>query len=155
MNEELQDNPYKVKYLTLLREFKKYDKKRKAYYAEKMEELGKLQSIIQEIEDCSGKLDIIANFLNIRSENKKLRAELKQIHSDYQKQLDVVRKLLDPETIHLYRNLSKKDIELTNRICKLEGTIVNYKIKLQKAENLANEYLKNLIKLQNNGSTTA
>ena len=56
--------------------------------------------------------------------------------------------MLDPETLHVYRNLSTKDRESLKSIRNLKNTIANLEQKVKDTKKLADEYLANLIKLQ-------
>lgn len=128
----------------LVTEYKRYDARRNKYYAAKMIELGKLQSLIQELEDANGINNLPNLIKTIQMQNKSLREEIKRLREE----LDNTRMLFDPETLHVYRNLSTKDDESLKLIRKLKNTIVSLEEKVKETEKLANEYLTNLIKLQ-------
>ena len=144
----VQNDSYEAKYHQLLKSYKAYDKRRKEYYASKMKELGELQSVIQEIEDVSNIPNIAQKINDLRVHNNKLTSRLSAVN----KELDAARKLIDPEIISIYTK-STKDVALLSRIAELERAIDNYKVKLEKANNLAYKYLQTLIKLQNGSNT--
>ena len=129
---------------SLIIKYKKYDKQRNTYYAKKMERLGELETFVQELEDTNNLNDVVMTIKHLKIHNSKLKEEITKLR----KELDIVRQLLNPETSHLYKNLTKSQRKLINRILELESSVENYKIKLDKAQKLSNEYLSNLIKLQ-------
>lgn len=129
---------------SLIIKYKKYDKQRNTYYAKKMERLGELETFVQELEDTNNLNDVVLTIKNLKIHNSKLKEEITKLR----KELDVIRHLLNPETSHLYKNLTDLQRELINRILELESSVENYKIQLDKAQKLSNEYLSNLIKLQ-------
>ena len=130
-------DPTEEKLHKLVTEYKRYDARRNKYYAAKMQELGKLQALVQELEDANG-IDNLPNLIKvIKMQNKSLKEENKRLRNE----LDNTRMLFNPEILHMYRNLSNKDRESLELIRKLEK-------KVKEANKLANEYLANLIKLQ-------
>lgn len=130
-------DPTEEKLHKLVTEYKRYDARRNKYYAAKMQELGKLQALVQELEDANG-IDNLPNLIKcIKMQSKSLKEENKRLRNE----LDNARMLFDPEILHIYRNLSNKDRESLELIRKLEK-------KVKEANKLANEYLANLIKLQ-------
>lgn len=146
MNENNFDISAEAKLKRVITDYKKYDKKRNEYYSDKMRELGMLQSIIQELEDSTGVKSIVNTINTLKDHNAKLNKEIQKLRNS----LDEVRTLLTPEISNIYKNLSNKDSELLIKISKLQSEIVDYKNKVADTQALANEYLKNLIKLQTN-----
>ena len=137
-------DPTEEKLHKLVTEYKRYDARRNKYYAAKMQELGKLQALVQELEDANG-IDNLPNLIKgIKMQSKSLKEENKRLRNE----LDNARMLFDPEILHVYRNLSNKDHKSLELIRKLKNTITNLEKKVKEANKLANEYLANLIKLQ-------
>lgn len=137
-------NPTEEKLHKLVTEYKRYDARRNKYYASKMQELGKLQALIQELEDANG-IDNLPNLIKcIKMQRKSLKEENKRLRNE----LDNTRMLFDPEILHIYRNLSNKDRESLELIRKLKNTIANLEQKVKDVKKLADEYLANLIRLQ-------
>lgn len=137
-------DPTEEKLHKLVTEYKRYDARRNKYYAAKMQELGKLQALVQELEDANG-IDNLPNLIKcIKMQSKSLKEENKRLRNE----LDNTRMLFDPEILHVYRNLSNKDHESLELIRKLKNTITDLEKKVKEANKLANEYLANLIKLQ-------
>lgn len=137
-------DPTEEKLHKLVTEYKRYDARRNKYYAAKMQELGKLQALVQELEDANG-IDNLPNLIkDIKMQSKSLKEENKRLRNE----LDNARMLFDPEILHVYRNLSNKDHKSLELIRKLKNTITNLEKKVKEANKLANEYLANLIKLQ-------
>lgn len=129
---------------SLIIKYKKHDKQRNTYYAKKMERLGELETFVQELEDTNNLNDVVMTIKHLKIHNSKLKEEITKLR----KELAIVRQLLNPETSHLYKNLTNLQRKLINRILELESSVENYKIQLDKAQKLSNEYLSNLIKLQ-------
>lgn len=137
-------DPTEEKLHKLVTEYKRYDARRNKYYAAKMQELGKLQALVQELEDANG-IDNLPNLIkDIKMQSKSLKEENKRLRNE----LDNARMLFDPEILHIYRNLSNKDHKSLKLIRRLKNTITNLEKKVKEANKLANEYLANLIKLQ-------
>ena len=137
-------DPTEEKLHKLVTEYKRYDARRNKYYAAKMQELGKLQALVQELEDANG-IDNLPNLIKcIKMQNKSLKEENKRLRNE----LDNARMLFDPQILHMYRNFSNQDHKSLELIRKLKNTITNLEKKVKEANKLANEYLANLIKLQ-------
>lgn len=141
MNEDLIDNSAEAKLKRLIISYKEYDNKRKKYYSDKLKELGKLQSIIQELED-SNKINNISQLIE---ENKILRKQIKEL----KKELDIIRIAFNKEELYSYRNLSNKDRKLLIRISELEKSIDNYKKRLSRSEKSKQEWIQQVIKIKN------
>ena len=91
----------------LIIKYKRYDANRTKYYASKLRELGKLQSLVQELEDSNG----IDNLPNLIKTLKEQNASLRKTINALRKELDSVRLLFTPEILHVYHNLSEKDLK--------------------------------------------
>lgn len=129
---------------SLIIKYKKHDKQRNDYYANKMKRLGELEAFIQELEDVNNLNSIVETIKNLKAHNKVQKKKIDEL----KRELDLIRQLLDPEKSYIYRNTSDLQRELVNRIINLEHTVEDYKNKLDKAKKLSNEYLSKLIKLQ-------
>ena len=70
--------------------------------------------------------------------------------ADLRKELDSVRLLFTPEILHVYRNLSEKDLKSLIKIKEQQTIIKNLEAKVAYIKRLADEYLCKLIKLQSN-----
>ena len=130
----------------LIIEYKRYDANRTKYYASKLRELGELQSLVQELEDSNG----IDNLPNLIKTLKEQNASLRKTINDLRKELDSVRLLFTPEILHIYHNLSKKDLKSLIKIKEQQTLIKNLEAKVAHIKRLADEYLCKLIKLQSN-----
>ena len=130
----------------LIIEYKRYDANRTKYYASKLRELGKLQSLVQELEDSNG----IDNLPNLIKTLKEQNASLRKTINTLRKELDSVRLLFTPEILHVYHNLSEKDLKSLIKIKEQQTIIKNLEAKVAYIKRLANEYLCKLIKLQSN-----
>lgn len=128
----------------LILKYKRHDANRTKYYASKMQELGKLQSLVQELEDSNG----IADLPNLIRTLKEQNASLRKTITALRKELDAVRLLFTPEILHIYRNLSKKDLKSLIKIKEQQTIIESLKVKVTHIKRLADEYLCKLIKLQ-------
>ena len=85
----------------LIIKYKRYDANRTKYYASKLRELGKLQSLVQELEDSNG----IANLPNLIKTLKEQNASLRKTITALRKELEAVKLLFTPEILHIYSNL--------------------------------------------------
>ena len=130
----------------LITEYKRYDANRTKYYASKLRELGELQSLVQELEDSNG----IDNLPNLIKTLKEQNASLRKTINALRKELDSVRLLFTPEILHIYRNLSEKDLKSLIKIKEQQTIIKNLEAKVAHIKRLADEYLCKLIKLQSN-----
>ena len=130
----------------LIIEYKRYDANRTKYYASKLRELGELQSLVQELEDSNG----IDNLPNLIKTLKEQNASLRKTINALRKELDSVRLLFTPEILHVYHNLSEKDLKSLIKIKEQQTIIKNLEAKVAHIKRLANEYLYKLIKLQSN-----
>lgn len=130
----------------LIIEYKRYDANRTKYYASKLRELGELQSLVQELEDSNG----IDNLPNLIKTLKEQNASLRKTMNALRKELDSVRLLFTPEILHVYRNLSEKDLKSLIKIKEQQTIIKNLEAKVAHIKRLADEYLYKLIKLQSN-----
>lgn len=130
----------------LIIEYKRYDANRTKYYASKLRELGELQSLVQELEDSNG----IDNLPNLIKTLKEQNASLRKTINTLRKELDSVRLLFTPEILHVYHNLSKKDLKSLIKIKEQQTIIKNLEAKVAHIKRLADEYLCKLIKLQSN-----
>lgn len=130
----------------LIIEYKRYDANRTKYYASKLRELGELQSLVQELEDSNG----IDNLPNLIKTLKEQNASLRKTINTLRKELDSVRLLFTPEILHVYRNLSEKDLKSLIKIKEQQTIIKNLEAKVAYIKRLADEYLCKLIKLQSN-----
>ena len=130
----------------LIIEYKRYDANRTKYYASKLQELGKLQSLVQELEDSNG----IDNLPNLIKTLKEQNASLRKTINALRKELDSVRLLFTPEILHIYHNLSKKDLKSLIKIKEQQTIIKNLEAKVAHIKRLADEYLCKLIMLQSN-----
>lgn len=130
----------------LIIEYKRYDANRTKYYASKLRELGELQSLVQELEDSNG----IDNLPNLIKTLKEQNASLRKTINALRKELDSVRLLFTPEILHVYRNLSEKDLKSLVKIKEQQTIIKNLEAKIVYLKRLADEYLCKLIKLQSN-----
>ena len=130
----------------LIIKYKRYDANRTKYYASKLQELGKLQSLVQELEDSNG----IDNLPNLIKTLKEQNASLRKTINALRKELDSVRLLFTPEILHVYHNLSEKDLKSLIKIKEQQTIIKNLEAKVAHIKRLANEYLYKLIKLQSN-----
>lgn len=144
LNENLIDNSAESKLKRLIHNYKEHDTKRNKYYADRMRELGELQSLMQELEDSNGISDLPNLISTLKDQNRSLRSKIKEL----QKELDTVRSLLSPELSHIYKTLNKTNRGLIDKITNLQTEVSNYKVKLEKSKTLADEYLQKLIKLQ-------
>ena len=139
-------DPTEEKLHKLVTEYKRYDARRNKYYAAKMQELGKLQALVQELEDANG----IDNLPNLIKTLKEQNASLRKTINALRKELDSVRLLFTPEILHVYRNLSEKDLKSLIKIKEQQTIIKNLEAKVAYIKRLADEYLCKLIKLQSN-----
>lgn len=130
----------------LIIKYKRYDANRTKYYASKLRELGKLQSLVQELEDSNG----IDNLPNLIKTLKEQNASLRKTINALRKELDSVRLLFTPEILHIYHNLSEKDLKSLIKIKEQQTIIKNLETKVAHIKRLADEYLCKLIKLQSN-----
>ena len=130
----------------LIIKYKRYDANRTKYYASKLRELGKLQSLVQELEDSNG----IDNLPNLIKTLKEQNASLRKTINALRKELDSVRLLFTPEILHIYHNLSEKDLKSLIKIKEQQTIIKNLEAKVAHIKRLADEYLCKLIKLQSN-----
>ena len=130
----------------LIIKYKRYDANRTKYYASKLQELGKLQSLVQELEDSNG----IDNLPNLIKTLKEQNASLRKTINALRKELDSVRLLFTPEILHVYHNLSEKDLKSLIKIKEQQTIIKNLEAKVAYIKRLADEYLCKLIKLQSN-----
>lgn len=130
----------------LIIEYKRYDANRTKYYASKLRELGELQSLVQELEDSNG----IDNLPNLIKTLKEQNASLRKTINALRKELDSVRLLFTPEILHVYHNLSEKDLKSLIKIKEQQTIIKNLEAKVAYIKRLADEYLCKLIKLQSN-----
>lgn len=130
----------------LIIEYKRYDANRTKYYASKLRELGELQSLVQELEDSNG-IDHLPNLIKtLKEQNASLRKTINALR----KELDSVRLLFTPEILHVYRNLSEKDLKSLIKINEQQTIIKNLEAKVAHIKRLGDEYLCKLIKLQSN-----
>ena len=130
----------------LIIEYKRYNANRTKYYASKLRELGELQSLVQELEDSNG----IDNLPNLIKTLKEQNASLRKTINTLRKELDSVRLLFTPEILHIYHNLSEKDLKSLIKIKEQQTIIKNLEAKVAHIKRLADEYLCKLIKLQSN-----
>ena len=130
----------------LIIEYKRYDANRTKYYASKLRELGELQSLVQELEDSNG----IDNLPNLIKTLKEQNASLRKTINSLRKELDSVRLLFTPEILHVYHNLSEKDLKSLIKIKEQQTIIKNLEAKVAHIKRLSDEYLCKLIKLQSN-----
>ena len=101
---------------------------------------------IQELEDSNG----IDNLPNLIKTLKEQNASLRKTINALRKELDSVRLLFTPEILHVYRNLSEKDLKSLIKIKEQQTIIKNLEAKVAYIKRLADEYLCKLIKLQSN-----
>ena len=121
----------------LIIEYKRYDANRTKYYASKLRELGELQSLVQELEDSNG-IDNLPNLIKtLKEQNTSLRKTINALR----KELDSVRLLFTPEILHIYHNLSEKDLKSLIKIKEQQTIIKNLETKVAHIKRLADEYL--------------
>lgn len=80
LNEGLFDSPKDAEIARLrltIERFREYDRRRTAYYAERMRRLGELESFVSELEDCGDESSVRARIARLEAEFRKLR---KHVH---------------------------------------------------------------------------
>lgn len=112
----------------IIEKFKKYDKERTEFYADKMQRLGELESYVIELEE--------------KSETGKLEAKIKELRgklSDLNKVI-LYNKMVVPEKEQMdlcmnYNNLKNRNKNLSDENKKLRDTISQLVTRLNKLEN--------------------
>ena len=112
----------------IIEKFKKYDKDRTEFYANKMQRLGELESYVIELEE--------------KSETGKLEAKIKDLRSQLSTLNKVIQynKMIVPEKEQMdlclnYNNLKNRNRNLSDENKKLKDTISQLVTRLNKLEN--------------------
>lgn len=112
----------------MIEKFKKYDKDRTEFYANKMQRLGELESYVIELEE--------------KSETGKLEAKIKDLRSQLSTLNKVIQynKMIVPEKEQMdlclnYNNLKNRNKNLSDENKKLKDTISQLVTRLNKLEN--------------------
>lgn len=112
----------------IIEKFKKYDKERTEFYADKMQRLGELESYVVELEE--------------KSETGKLEAKIKDLRNQLSTLNKVIQynKMIVPEKEQMdlclnYNNLKNRNKNLSDENKKLKDTISQLVARLNKLEN--------------------